>query len=157
MSKCVSTVPHQAIIIMAPFFTLKPIFFVLLGAYPFQLGTHGDTQFVTGDNGEPNEVYPDGQCDGPTTNLDALFHTPLMNASASLKAATVSCLLELGADRTRRTPCGISCVDLVIGLVILCHSLLFSRTSITALCPSTLLLDLYCHSVTVTFAMLTVQ
>lgn len=62
-------------------------------------------QMTTGEEGPPNELMPTGDPCEPETNLDALFHTPLLRAARFSSVAMVRQLVEAGADKAFVSPC----------------------------------------------------
>jgi hypothetical protein len=69
-------------------------------------------QFVTGEDDEPNELYPTGALDEQEDNLDTAFWTPLLRACYHGEPEMVSLLIDNGANKNYQSPCyanAISC------------------------------------------------
>lgn len=72
-------------------------------------------QFTTGEDGEPNELFPTGAHDEPERNLDAAYQSPLQRAAAFSTPEVVAALIALGANRNFTSPCEVSAVTAALG------------------------------------------
>ena len=92
--------------------------FDLIGSFPgisLQTTAYPEVpQFVTGNDGEPNELYPTGDVGEPETNLDTAFWSPLLRACYSGNADVISCLCERGANKNFVSPCHANALTAVL-------------------------------------------
>lgn len=122
-------------------------------------------QFETGDDEEPNELYPTGQCGEPETNLDTAFWTPLLRACHSGNPQMIRRLCEVGANKNFISPCNANALTVVmqnpndlenicenLRLVATAENVLFQDYFYLAICNESLsnaeiircLLDIHC-------------